>query len=115
MTATSEPSAQQAGINHVPGVPEALFRVDDVSCDSALAVSSMRAEPEHWRSGAPSLGSLGVVTTEISVDFCSRSGRAQLRWQHGAAQCTSAPRRTCGGGSVRNDRAGGLLPSPHST
>ena len=42
MTGTSEPSAQQSGINHVPGVREAMFRVDDVSCDSALAVSSMR-------------------------------------------------------------------------
>ncbi len=42
MAGTSGPSAQQSGINHVPGVLEAMFRVDDVSCDSALAVSRMR-------------------------------------------------------------------------
>lgn len=42
MTGTSEPSAQQSGVNHVPGVRGAKFRVDDVSCDSVLAVSSMR-------------------------------------------------------------------------
>ena len=42
MTGTSEPSAQQSGINHVPDVRGAMFRVDDVSCDSVLAVSSMR-------------------------------------------------------------------------
>ena len=33
--------ARQSGINKVPGVPEAMFRVGDVSCDSALAVGSM--------------------------------------------------------------------------
>ena len=79
MTWTSESSAQQSGINHAPGVREAMFRVDDVSCDSAPAVSSMRTGARTLAKRPPLFGSLGVVTTEISVDFCSRSGRAHLR------------------------------------
>jgi acyl-coenzyme A thioesterase PaaI-like protein len=52
MAATSEPSAQQSGIDHVPGVQKRCVVL------GGSVVANRHAE--HW-----------AVTTEISVDFCS--------------------------------------------
>jgi len=104
MTATSEPSAQQSGINHVPGVREAMFRVDDVSCDSAPAVSSMRT-------GARTLAKRTAVVRLARRSDHRDLGRLLLPIRAGTSTLTAQGRAVHLGatadlrrGSVRDDR-----------
>jgi len=73
MAAASEPSAQQSGIDNVPGVPEAMCR------------------PQRLGPRQPACRTLGRDRPRSRSTSALRSGRTHRRWQHRAAQWTSTP------------------------
>jgi hypothetical protein len=95
-----------------PGRAEAMFRVDDVSCDSALAVNSMRT-------GARTLAKRSAVVRLARRSDHRDLGRVLLPIRAGASTLTAQGRAVHLGATADLRRVrcativGGLLPSPY--